>query len=303
MPGFWLNIYKEKDVTSFDVVSRIRRILGIKKVGHGGTLDPFATGVLPIAVGEATKTVDYVMACKKKYAFTITFGELRDTGDTEGKTVETSEKIPTKDEIAAVLPKFIGNIEQTPPKYSAIKIDGKRAYDLAREGREFDMKSRTIQIFDLQFLDFDEAEKSANFIVECGKGTYIRSLAEDIAKVLGTVGYTSKLERLEVGNFKKEDSVTLDKLEKYKKSDELQEHIISINDSLSNLVEIKIDESEEKKIRNGVAIFINNKSQINSISEFQGKKIVKLVNSDNFVVALAEVNQNDIKPFKVFVSE
>lgn len=324
MSGFWLNIYKEQGITSFGVVSKIRKILNIKKVGHGGTLDPFATGVLPIAVGEATKTVDYVMTNRKKYAFTLTFGEERDTGDIDGEATETSEKIPTEDEILSILPEFVGEIEQTPPKYSAIKIDGRRAYDLARGGKEFEIKSRVVSIYDLKFLGFEEVDgadmgssqdstnsqrvndsgnlKNAKFVVECGKGTYIRSLSQDIARKVGALGYTSKLERLMVGNFKKENALTLEELENHEKNGDLEEYVTNIKESLGEMREVKISNVDEKKIRNGVIIFYDdiNISPSGEGLETSKDEIVKVINEGNSVTALAKLDGNKIKAFKIF---
>jgi tRNA pseudouridine55 synthase len=290
----WISIYKEPDMTSFQVVRQVRKILNIKKIGHGGTLDPFATGVLPIAINEATKTVDYVMDHEKEYKFTITFGEEKNTGDLTGETTQTSKTIPTKQEIQKILPNFIGEIEQTPPRYSAIKIEGKRAYDLARNNKEFEIKSRKVQIHNLKLLQ--TSDKTADFITTCSKGTYIRSLAQDIAKSLNTYGHVSKLERTKVGQFTKKNSITLFELEKLVKQNNPEKYIISINSALPNIPSIKVTDSEElEKLTHGNPIYSKQAENINN------EELIKLLNQDNKVIALARKTGNKVQPFKVLL--
>ena len=290
----WISIYKEPDMTSFQVVRQARRILNIKKIGHGGTLDPFATGVLPIAINEATKTVDYVMNHEKEYKFTITFGEEKDTGDLTGETTFTSKKIPTKQEIHEILQKFIGEIEQTPPKYSAIKIDGKRAYDLARNNKEFEIKPRKIQIHSLKLLK--TSGKTADFITTCGKGTYIRSLAQDIARSLDTYGYVSKLERTKVGQFTKENSVKLSELEKLTEQNNPAKYITSINSALPNMPSIKITNEEElERLTHGNFIYSDQAKNI------PDEEAIKLLNQNNQVITLARTTGNKVQPFKILL--
>lgn len=207
----WLNLNKPIGWTSAKAVSVVKNLIRAKKVGHGGTLDPLASGVLPICINNATKQVESIMENKKSYKFNITFGELRDTGDTEGVILEKNDFIPNKNDIKSILNEFIGTIEQTPPIYSALKINGKRACDLAREGKEVKLEPRKIQIYNIVFSGFIY-EKSAEFIVDCGRGCYIRSLAVDIAKRLNTLGYVSKLIRTKVGNFLIDSSLDVDKL-------------------------------------------------------------------------------------------
>lgn len=206
----WLNIDKPLGYSSAKTVAIVKRMTGAKKVGHGGTLDPFATGILPIAINKATKTAEKLMSAKKKYHFQIQFGEFRDTDDVEGKVVESSEKRPTSDEIISILPFFIGEIEQTPSRFSAIKINGKRAYELARKDVEFEMPKRLVTIFSLKFISNNY--QFAKFEIECSKGTYVRSLARDICKKLGVCGFVSQLIRLEVGPFLYDKRISLDAL-------------------------------------------------------------------------------------------
>ena len=221
----WLNIDKPLGYSSAKVVAIIKKILNVKKVGHGGTLDPLATGVLPICINKATKTTEKTMSFTKKYLFEITFGEGRATCDAEGEIIEKSNKIPTEKEIIDVLPKFIGNIQQTPPIFSAIKVNGKRAYDLARSGQNVELKSRQVVVYDLKFLGFTSS-KSAKFEVECGKGFYVRSIAVDLSKALNTCGYISYLRRLEVGCFNQLNILTLEEVENICKNGKIEEKLI-----------------------------------------------------------------------------
>jgi tRNA pseudouridine(55) synthase len=228
--NFWVNLYKPKGKTSNQMISFVRKKFGIKKVGHAGTLDPLAEGVLPIAVGEATKFIQYIQDRDKEYIFTVKFGIETATDDAEGEILKT-ETPPkfSEGEINKILPSFIGEITQIPPKYSAIKIDGKRAYDLARSGAEFEMKSRKTMIYSLKLLEASSVSSSCKtgsiqensshqspvtsyqndnsyrFHVSCGKGTYVRTLARDIAAKLGTIGHVTELIRTRVGGFMAEE--------------------------------------------------------------------------------------------------
>lgn len=207
----WLNLNKPLHMTSARAVAIAKRVTGAAKVGHAGTLDPLATGVLPLAFGKATKQVSMLMDARKLYRFTVTFGEQRATDDAEGEVIATSDKIPGHIEIETILPKFSGQIEQLPPAFSALKIDGKRAYDLARAGEQVELKPRTVTIYMLRFLGLNS--NSANFEAEVSKGTYIRSLGRDMAKAVGSVGYISALHRSQVGSFSDMDAISLDFLE------------------------------------------------------------------------------------------
>ena len=196
-------------MTSTQVVGRVRRAFNAQKAGHGGTLDPFATGVLPIALGEATKTMNYALDGVKSYQFTLSFGTATDTGDPTGEIVATSDSIPTVQQIRQIIPQFMGEISQIPPKYSALKIQGQRAYDLARAGVDFTMKSRQVTIFDLSLTDCID-DKNYVFDVTVSKGTYIRTLGADMAMALGTVGHLATLRRTAVANFTTDNAISLD---------------------------------------------------------------------------------------------
>ncbi|HKM62279.1 MAG TPA: tRNA pseudouridine(55) synthase TruB [Acidisphaera sp.] len=207
----WLVVDKPPGPTSTQTLNRVRRCFGAAKAGHGGTLDPLATGVLPIAFGAATKTVPYVMDGTKVYRFTLRFGEARDTDDADGQVIATNPHRPTDDEIRAALPAFIGDIMQRPPAFSALKVAGERAYDMAREGRAPDLPPRPARIDRFELVERPSSD-TAVFEVESGKGVYMRALARDLAAACGTLGHVAALRRLRVGPFTAEQAITLDKL-------------------------------------------------------------------------------------------
>ncbi len=207
---FWIVIDKPLGVSSNQVLGQVKRLFGIKKAGFSGTLDPLATGVLPIAFNQALKTMHYMTFSKKAYTFQIKWGESTTTEDAEGPVVETSDVRPTLQAITAILKQFKGQIEQVPPMYSALRVDGKRAYDLARKGELVDLKKRAVTIEEISLLSVDDSDHAA-FHVECSAGTYVRSLARDMALALGTKGYVSRLRRTQVGCFSEKDAISLEK--------------------------------------------------------------------------------------------
>ncbi len=208
--NIWLNIDKPLGFSSARVVAIVKKITGAKKVGHGGTLDPFASGVLPVALNKATKTSEQLMNARKKYSFRITFGEFRDSDDVEGKVTESSLARPSTAKIISALPFFVGKIKQTPSRFSAIKINGKRAYKLARKDVQFEIPAREIEIFSLKLIS--NSSEFAEFEIDCSKGTYIRSLSRDICKKTEVCGFVSKLTRLAVGGFTYQKRISLDAL-------------------------------------------------------------------------------------------
>lgn len=281
----WLNIYKPVGVTSTKVVAIVKRAYNAKKVGHAGTLDPFAEGVLPIALGEATKTVQFCMNNKKSYEFKVKWGEATDTYDNEGEVVEKSDKIPTQDEIVQSLSNFIGEIEQVPPKYSAIKVDGKRAYDLAREGKEFELKKRKVNIYNLEY-----DAKNQLFIVDCSKGTYIRSLANDLAKFLQTEGHLTYLKRSKVGKLSCEDSILLDKFKQSVYKDNLMDYLLPACSVLDDIPVLNVTTDEAKNIRFGKKIICSKPYD----------SAVMVAKNESDLVAIIEINEGLIKPVRVF---
>src|SRR5436853_1853482 len=208
----WIVLDKAVGMTSTQAVGAIKRLFSCKRAGHAGTLDPLASGLLPIALGEATKTVPFVMDGRKTYAFTVRWGEERDTDDAEGRVVAASDARPTPDDIRALLPRFTGTIEQVPPRYSAIKIEGERAYDLAREGTVVELDSRPVDIHRLELVDTPDSDHSV-LTAECGKGTYVRALARDLGRLLGCFGHVSALRRTIVGPFGEPHMIPLERLD------------------------------------------------------------------------------------------
>ncbi len=247
----WLNINKPRGVTSNHAVQKIKHLLGKNnKIGHAGTLDPLAEGILPIAVGEATKTTQFMMDAEKEYEFNITWGEERSTFDEEGDVVAEGGHIPDIIAIEKILPIFIGNIMQTPPIYSALKINGQPAYKLARAGKEIEMNQREIKIKKLNLIFHDENLGISGFKVLCGKGTYVRSLAVDIARKLNTYGYVSLLKRTKVGNFFIEDAIMLDNLDK------IVHNVFPVTYGLGDILALEVNEEQARAIKHGLNIFL-----------------------------------------------
>ena len=218
----WLVINKDLGMTSRQVVNIIKKTLNVKKIGHAGTLDPLATGVLALAIGKATKTVKYIMDGMKKYSFTIKWGISTETQDAEGKIISKSNKVPDKIKLESILKNLVGTINQIPPKFSAIKINGERAYNLARSGKKFNLKSRKVFLKNIRIIDKNEEKKTpyTSFEIECGKGFYVRSLARDICKKLDVDGHVTKLKRIESEPFNLKNSISIkDFLRLYEKND------------------------------------------------------------------------------------
>lgn len=245
----WINLDKPAGMTSTQAVGKVRWLFQAQKAGHAGTLDPLATGILPIALGEATKTIPYIQDAEKIYTFRIIWGEARTTDDAEGDICETSDVRPSKAEIEAILPDFTGEITQIPPQFSAIKIEGQRAYDLARKGETVDIKPRQVYIDELILLDC--TKDGADFEVVCGKGTYMRSLARDIAKKLGTCGHLIDLRREAVGPFATENAISLDFLENLSQSPELETALLPVESGLDDIPALDLVDSEAARLLNG----------------------------------------------------
>ncbi len=254
MPHGWIILDKPLGLGSTQAVGAVKRVcreagLGKVKVGHGGTLDPLATGVLPIALGEATKLCGRMLDATKTYAFTVQFGTETDTLDLEGKVIAESPVRPTRAEIEAVLPRFTGPIEQVPPAYSALKVDGERAYDLARKGEAVELKSRSVTIHDLA-IEAADAD-SVTLIAQVSKGTYIRSLARDIALALGTVGHVTMLRRLKAGPFGIEAAISLDKLNEVGKGAPLENVLLPLEAGLVDIPALNLSPEQASMVRQG----------------------------------------------------
>lgn len=289
----WLIVDKPRNMGSTDVVNFTRRFFSARKNGHCGTLDPFATGVLPVAFGEATKLVSYVTDADKEYEFVLHWGEATATGDTEGEVVETSEKIPSREEILAVLPSFVGKIKQVPPVYSAIKINGQRAYDLARKGENVEMPSREVEIYALELLEELPANR-AMFRVRCSKGTYVRTLGQDIALRLGTVGHLQELRRTKCGNFDLTNAIKLETLQNMVHSDNLTEVLLPIETYLRDIAVIAVSEADATKLKLGQGLSpraygIENVDAYDAVAVCNGR-----------MVAIVRIDNRKIAPIRVF---
>lgn len=254
----WLNIYKPLGISSAKLVSMIKRYLkidGIKaKIGHAGTLDLEAEGVLPLALGEATKLISILMDARKIYHFKIQFGARTDTGDKAGKIIQTTDQIPNSEECKNIVGKFLGTITQTPPKFSALKINGRRAYDLARSEIEFELQPREITIFDLTCLEYDGINHTATYSAECSKGTYIRTLAEDIALSLQSLGFVIELARRQVGIFHQNSAINasdLTAMDQANATSHLIQRILRIDTVLDDIPVLDIDDLRAFKVKNG----------------------------------------------------
>ena len=293
----WIIIDKPGGLSSNAVVGRVRRLTGAAKVGHAGTLDPMATGVLPMALGEATKIVSYLMDGAKAYRFTVRWGEQRDTDDAEGEVVATSDARPAKEQILAVLGNFIGDIEQVPPVFSAIKIEGKRAYALARADQAPEMKPRTIHIEDLKLLSVVDADH-AEFEAVSGKGAYMRSLARDLGTALGTVGHIVQLRRIAVGPFDEKQAISLDKLESLRHSAPLSEHLLPVETVLDDIPALALTETEARKLGQGQAIPVLPVASRSPLKNIGQGDVVRVM-AEGRLVALAKINGGEIRPFRV----
>jgi len=277
----WVVLDKPLGLGSTQAVGRVRWLFSAEKAGHGGTLDPLATGVLPIALGEATKTVPFVMDGAKEYRFTLRFGEARSTEDAEGEVIATSDARPTDAAIRAALGAFVGEIEQVPPAFSALKIDGKRAYDLARAGETVEMKPRKVTIGRLELLARPDADH-ADFVVGCGKGTYIRSLGRDLALSLGTVGHLSALRRTAVGPFREDAAISLPKLEALGHIPPLLGALVPVATALDDIPAQAMTETQADRLRQGQSVFLTRDAPPpGTLCRAEcGSRLVALVRSD-----------------------
>jgi tRNA pseudouridine55 synthase len=284
----WVVLDKPEGLGSTPAVGRVRRLFGAQKAGHGGTLDPLASGVLPIALGEATKTVPFVMDGRKEYRFTLRFGEARSTEDREGEVTARSEVRPEDAAIAAALPAFLGEIEQMPPVFSALKVDGRRAYDLARAGETVELKPRKVLIERLEFLGRPDRDH-ADFVVGCGKGTYIRSLGRDLAVALGTVGHLSMLRRTVAGPFREAAAISLPKLEALGHIPALFGALAPVATALDDIPALAVTEAQADRLRQGQPVLLTRDAPPSGalVRAELGDRLVALVRSDG--VALQPV--------------
>lgn len=274
-------INKHKGCTSHDIVYKVKKMFN-EKVGHTGTLDPMATGVLPLLIGKGTQCSKYLINHDKIYNVTLQLGEKTDTADSEGKVIETKEvkeKTLKKENIEKILEKFKGKQEQIPPIYSAIKVNGKKLYEYARKDQEVEIKPRKIEIYNIELLNINEKQKQIEFQVSCSKGTYIRSLCEDIAQRLETVGYMLELKRIQVGNFNIKEATTIEQLENNIDNKEfIEENFIQFEEIFKNKEKIELDDRKLRLFLNGVQLTMTCKDEIYRIysnNKFIGIGIVE----------------------------
>jgi tRNA pseudouridine55 synthase len=300
----WLVLDKPKGVTSTDAVAVVKRVFDAQKAGHAGTLDPMATGVLAVALGEATKTVPFAMDAEKTYRFTACWGESRDSDDAEGAVTATSAARPSRAQIEQGLAAFTGTIRQTPPAYSAIKVEGERAYDLARDGEAVTLEPRTVFVRSATLLGVPDADH-AEFEIHCGKGTYVRAWVRDLALALGTLGHVSALRRTAVGAFRAEDAVGLETLKGFMHSPAAFEHLRPIATALDGIPALAVSGPDAVRLRSGNPILIR-PAQFARITEtvpqaddLQGLTVF-CSTGEGEPVALTALQAGELRPFRVF---
>ncbi|MGE4220551.1 MAG: tRNA pseudouridine(55) synthase TruB [Alphaproteobacteria bacterium] len=292
----WVILDKPTGMTSTTAVSAVRRLTGAAKAGHAGTLDPLATGVLPIALGEATKTLPYVVDGRKSYRFTLRWGIATDSDDSDGAPIGEAPGRPDRAAVEAVLPRFTGLVAQRPPIYSAIKVDGRRAYDMARQGETPELQLRTVRIDRLALVDLDGEQ--ATFAVDCGPGTYMRALARDIAQAAGTLGHVIALRRLRVGPFAEADAISLDELDAVGQSPAVLEHLRSVATALDDIPALALTEPEAGRLRNGQAVSLLRKVDLQRIAGFSDGDTI-LATYQDMPVALTRYSAGEVKPLRV----
>jgi tRNA pseudouridine55 synthase len=288
----WVVLDKPIGMTSTQAVGAVRRLFEAQKAGHAGTLDPLATGILPIALGEATKTVPFAVGGEKAYPFTVRFGVETDTDDAEGQVVRTSDVLPTLEAIENVLPDFTGEISQVPPAFSAIKVDGERAYDLARAGEEVVLEPRWIVVEDLRLIDMPDAA-TAVLEAECGKGTYVRALARDIGRALGSAGHVIALRRTRVGPFDEQMSVQLADLHDAAEAGDIGRLLQPVEAALDDLPGLSVGPADAASLSRGQAVLVRGRDApvLNgaAYAHFKGR-----------ILALGELEKGAFRPTRVF---
>jgi tRNA pseudouridine55 synthase len=293
----WVILDKPVGMTSTHAVSIVKRLFSAKRAGHAGTLDPLASGCLPIALGEATKTVPFVMDGRKAYRYSVRWGEERDTDDAEGLVVATSDARASADMIRKLLPQFTGSIEQVPPRFSAVKIGGERAYDIARDGETVDLKARTVDIHRLELVAVPDPDHAV-FEAECGKGTYVRALARDLGRLLGCRGHVSALRRTAVGPFTEQDIIPLERLESLchrAATGELSlaQALLPVETALDDIPALAISKADAARLQRGQAVLMRGRDA----PVFRG---TAYVTASGRLIALAEVDRGEIVPKRVF---
>lgn len=295
----WVCLDKPYDLTSTQAVGRVRRLFNAQKAGHAGTLDPLATGVLPIALGEATKTVSFMMDAGKTYRFTIAWGRTTTTLDREGETSAASDVRPTADEAAAALPAFIGEIDQVPPAFSAIKVEGERAYDLARAGQTVELAARRVVIHDARVTGAPDADH-VEIEIDCGKGVYVRALVRDLAERLGACGHVSALRRTRVGPFTEDRAITLENLEDLGHKAGLLEALLPVETALDDIPELAVTAEDAFRLKQGRPIVLVPRQVDHLRSRLTAGTRTVSVLAGGSLVALCEMRMGRLEPARVF---
>ncbi len=293
----WVVLDKPVGMTSTQAVGAIKRLFKAKRAGHAGTLDPLASGCLPIALGEATKTVPFVMNSRKIYRFTVRWGEERDTDDADGQVTATSDRRATRAEIEALIPRFTGTISQIPPRFSAVKVDGERAYDLARDGEALELEARPVDIHRLTLVHTADADH-ADFIAECGKGTYVRALARDMGRILGCFGHIAALRREAVGPFDLSELISLEQLTALchraaAGEASLAEAMLPVETALDDIPALAVSRADAARLQRGQAVLLRGRDA----PIFHGAVYVTAAGQ---LIALAELDRGEIVPKRVF---
>jgi tRNA pseudouridine55 synthase len=299
----WLILNKPVGITSTKALSIARRLLNANKAGHAGTLDPLADGVLPLAFGEATKTVPYLVEARKTYRFTVRWGIETATDDREGPATNTSAARPTLEQIVTALPAFVGRIMQTPPSFSAILVDGERAYDLAREGAAVVLDARVTHIHRLEVLASDDPDHSV-FEMLCGKGTYVRAFARDIGRVLGCYGHVQSLTRVAVGPFERSAAISLEMLEESAKDGAAKSNLLPLATVLDDIPALAVTEQEAAQLRLGRAILARGRVSLREGAadngEAQAAPPVYCRSRSGDPVAIVAFERGELRPTRVF---
>ena len=286
----WINIYKPKGYTSTYCLNVLKSKFKLKKIGHAGTLDPLAEGILPVAIGEATKSIPYLSETKKTYFFEATWGKETSTLDEEGETIHSSDIVPNKESIEKIIKQWIGETEQMPPQYSAKKINGERSYNLARKNIHVELKKQKIKIYNIRIVNHKGNKTS--FFVTCGNGTYVRSLIRDIAYALHTFGYASKIVRYRYGQFSQKTSLNMDFIVKNMKKEELSKYLLEINKVLIHIPSINLEDKRIKLIKNGM--------KVSMLEEFGVIDLKKLIaQNQNQVLAFGELKSGFFYPKRI----
>lgn len=296
-----INVYKEKGYTSHDVVAKMRGILKIKKIGHTGTLDPDAVGVLPVCVGKATKLVDMITDKDKTYEAVLKLGLTTDTQDITGTILTTSEVTVNLQQITDVIQSYIGEYQQLPPMYSAIKVNGKRLYELARQGKEIERERRKVIIKDIRIFDYKEEEHEITVSVDCGKGTYIRTLLHDIGETLGCGGTMKSLIRTAVGSFSINEALTLSEIEALVSEDKLNDYVLPVDSIFISYDKINVEQEFQKLIYNGNSFL---KAHILQKNIQLTTELIRVYDADDLFIGVYRYDNNEdlFKPVKMFLN-